>query len=293
MHVTVNQVRLFFDVEGAKLVPDGPCLFEKPTLILLHGGPGFDHSSFKPYFSQFADIAQVIYLDQRGNGRSDRGSPQDWTLNQWADDVAAFCEVLGIEKPIVLGHSFGGMVAMAYTTRHPHLPGGLILSSTSARHTPARVLARFEEIGGPAVREAAGQFWQDPTAATWAAYTETVLPWYGRNPWPAEAFQRIHFNLEVLFHFARDEFRRFNLLPDLHKVRCPTLVLGGGLDPMCPIEDQEDIVRALPDGLVRFERFTQCGHGIFRDDPAGAARVIREFLQISSGYPYPAAPAID
>ena len=293
MRIHVNGVLLFFDVEGAKLVPDGPSLSEKPTLILLHGGPGFDHSSFKPYFSQFADIAQVIYLDHRGNGRSDRGSPQDWTLNQWADDVAAFCEVLGIEKPIVLGHSFGGMVAMSYATRHPHLPGGLILSSTSARHTPARVLDRFEELGGPAVRKAAGQFWQDPTAATWAVYTETALPWYGRNQWPADAFQRIHLNLEVLFHFARDEFRRFNLLPDLHQVRCPTLVLGGALDPMCPIEDQEDIVRALPDGLVRFECFDQCGHGVFRDVPAGAARVIREFLQTSSGYPHSETRATD
>ena len=100
MRIRINGVRLFFDVEGAKLVPDGPSLSKKPTLILLHGGPGFDHSSFKPYFSQFADIAQVIYLDHRGNGRSDRGSPQDWTLNRWADDVAAFCEVLSIEKPM-------------------------------------------------------------------------------------------------------------------------------------------------------------------------------------------------
>ena len=181
----------------------------------------------------------------------------------------------------MLGHSFGGMVAMAYATRHPQQPGRLILSSTSARHTPARVLARFEQVGGPAVREAAGQFWQDPTAATWAEYTETVLPFYGRHPWPAEAFQRIHLNLDVLFHFARDEFRRFNLLADLDKVRCPILVLGGGLDPMCPIEDQEDIVRALPDDLVRFVRFDQCGHGVFRDDPKGAAITIRDFIQTS------------
>jgi pimeloyl-ACP methyl ester carboxylesterase len=279
MHVTVNRVKLFFDVEGAKLVPDGPSLSEKPTLILLHGGPGFDHSSFKPYFSRFADCAQVIYLDHRGQGRSDCGSPQEWTLNQWADDVAVFCEVLGIEKPIVLGHSFGGMVAMAYATRHPEHPDRLILSSTSARHAPARVLARFENVGGPVVREAARRFWQDPTPATWAEYIEVVLPCYGQHPWSAEAFQRIQFQPEILFHFAKDEFRRFDLLPDLHRVHCPTLVLGGSLDPICPIEDQEDIIKALPNGLARFERFDQCGHGVFRDDPAGAERVIRGFIE--------------
>ena len=50
MHVLVNGVRLFFDIEGAKLVPDGPVMREKPTLLLLHGGPGFDHSIYKPAY---------------------------------------------------------------------------------------------------------------------------------------------------------------------------------------------------------------------------------------------------
>ena len=71
MHVLVNGVRLFFDVEGAKLVPDGSAVREKPTLLLLHGGPGFDHSIYKPSYSALADLVQIIYLDYRGNGRSE------------------------------------------------------------------------------------------------------------------------------------------------------------------------------------------------------------------------------
>src|SRR3977135_1497106 len=59
MHVFINGVRLFFDVEGAKLVPDGPAMREKPTLLLLHGGPGFDHSIYKPAYSALADAAHV------------------------------------------------------------------------------------------------------------------------------------------------------------------------------------------------------------------------------------------
>src|SRR5438034_3149806 len=69
MQVLVNGVRLFFDVEGAKLVPDGPVMREKPTILLLHGGPGFDHSIYKPAFSALADVAQVIFLDHRGKVR--------------------------------------------------------------------------------------------------------------------------------------------------------------------------------------------------------------------------------
>ena len=119
MHVRVNGVRLFFDVEGLSLVPDGPAMREKPTLLMLHGGPGSDHSIYKPDYAGLADIAQVVYLDHRGNGRSEDGPKEAWTLAQWGDDVRAFCDALGIVNPIVLGASFGGMVALAYATRHP------------------------------------------------------------------------------------------------------------------------------------------------------------------------------
>jgi pimeloyl-ACP methyl ester carboxylesterase len=57
MHVVVNGVRLFFDVEGAKFVPDGPVMREKPTLLMLHGGPGADHSIYRPAYSALSDIA--------------------------------------------------------------------------------------------------------------------------------------------------------------------------------------------------------------------------------------------
>ena len=68
MRVLVNGVRLPFDVEGASLVPDGASMREKPTLLLLHGSPGLDHSTYKPGHSSLADCAQIIYLDHRGNG---------------------------------------------------------------------------------------------------------------------------------------------------------------------------------------------------------------------------------
>src|SRR6266850_1503525 len=131
MYVHVNGARLYFDVEGAGLVPDGARMRDKPTLLMLHGGPGFDHTMYKPAFSALADIAQVIYLDQRGQGRSS-GEPDTWTLANWGDDVKGFCDALGIEQPIVYGGSFGGFVAQSYATRHPEHPGKLILVSTAA-----------------------------------------------------------------------------------------------------------------------------------------------------------------
>src|ERR1700694_4739337 len=127
MYIHVNGARLYFDVEGAGLVPDGPRMREKPTLLLLHGGPGFDHPMVKPAFPALADIAQVIYYDHRGQGRSE-GAPNTLNLAQWGDDVKGFCDALGIEKPIVFGGSFGGVVAPAFAARSPGHPGTLVLA---------------------------------------------------------------------------------------------------------------------------------------------------------------------
>jgi pimeloyl-ACP methyl ester carboxylesterase len=136
---------------------------QAPTLLLLHGGPGFDHSGFKPAFAEMATVAQVVYLDLRGNGRSDAGPANKWSLEQWAEDVHSFCEALSIENPIVLGHSLGGIVAMVYAIRYPDRPSRLILSSTSTQPAPGeRSFAVFDRLGGPRARAAAIAFWTDP-----------------------------------------------------------------------------------------------------------------------------------
>jgi proline iminopeptidase len=284
MRVLVNGVRLFFDVEGASLVPDGAAMREKPTLVLLHGGPGFDHSIYKPTFSRLADVAQVVYLDHRGNGRSESGAQEDWTLAQWADDVRAFCETLGIAHPIVYGASFGGMVALAYATRHPAHPAKLILVSTEAAGGSYRErrVALFERFGGPEVGALARRRFLEGHAdpATLEAWVRLAFPLYTRTPRHPDAARRAIRRPEVTHWFTRPggEGQTFNLFPDLAKVQCPTLVLGGEDDPMVPIECQVDIAAALPKHLVRFERFPGCGHAVLPDAPERALAVIRDFI---------------
>ncbi len=284
MRVLVNGVRLFFDVEGASLVPDGSSMREKPTVVLLHGGPGLDHSIYKPAFSSLADIAQVIFLDHRGNGRSEPGPQETWTLAQWGDDVRAFCDVLGIAHPIVYGASFGGTVALAYATRHPAHPAKLILVSTEAAGDtyPERRVALFERFGGPQVGALARRRFLDgqTDAATLEAWIRLAFPLYTRTPRDPEVVQRAVRHPEVTRWFTRPggEGHTFNLFAALAQVQSPTLVLGGEEDPMTPIECQADIVAALPAHLVRFERFPKCGHAVLPDAPERAMAVIRDFI---------------
>ena len=284
MRVLVNGVRLFFDVEGSSLVPHGPGMREKPTIVLLHGGPGFDHSIYKPLLSSLADIAQVVFVDQRGNGRSDPGPRERWTLAQWGDDVRAFCEVLGIARPIVMGMSFGGAVALAYATRHPAHPAKLILGSTEAAggtHRERRVVL-FERFGGPEVGALARRRFLDghTDAATLEAWVRLDFPLYSRTPRDPDVMRRAVRRPEVTQWFARPggEGHTFNFFQALPQVQCPTLVLGGEEDPMTPIECQADIAAALPAHLVRFERFPGSGHTVLVDAPERAMAVIRDFI---------------
>ncbi len=284
MRVLVNGVRLFFDVEGSGLVPDGPTMRGKPTIVLLHGGPGFDHSIYKPLLSSLADIVQVVFLDQRGNGRSDPGPQASWTLAQWGDDVHAFCEALGIEHPIVLGMSFGGMVALAYATRHPSHPAKLILGNTEGAGGTYRErrVALFERFGGPEVGALARRrFLEGHTdAATLEAWVRMAFPVYSRTPRDPDAMRRTVRHPEVTRWFTQPggEGHTFNFFPALSQVQCPTLVLGGEEDPMTPIECQADLAAALPSHLVCFERFPGCGHTVLVDAPERAMAVIRDFI---------------
>ncbi len=286
MHLSVNGVRLFFDVEGTKLVPDGPVMREKPTLLLLHGGPGADHSIYRPAYAALSDIAQIIYLDHRGNGRSEDGPRESWTLAQWGDDVRAFCEVLGIVDPIVLGASFGGMVAMSYATRHPDHASKLILISTEALggSWPERRVELFERFGGPEVGALARRRFLEtrghPDQASRDAWRRLAMPLYFRIPRDPDAARRAVSRPEVAHWFTRSggESDNFDMFPHLHRIRCPTLVMGGEDDPMHPIESQADIAAALPAHLVQFERFSNCGHAVIPDAPERAFAVIRDFI---------------
>jgi len=280
MLITIETgVRLFVDIEGSCLVPQGASMHEMPTLLLLHGGPGYDHSGFKPAFSRLADIAQIVYYDHRGHGRSDRRPRDEWTLDTFADDVVRLCEALGITRPIVLGQSFGGFVAQRYIARHPAHPSQVVLSSTSPHLGLARKLAMFERLGGAEAREVAERFWTAPSPATWAPYNAVCKPHYNTvAPANDEASQRIVFNEDILFASAGGEQQTMNLLPGLARAQCPVLVMAGALDPVCPLEDSQDIAAALPASLVQFAVFERSGHGAWRDEPDAAFARLREFI---------------
>src|SRR3954451_8890627 len=143
MRARIRDTEIFFDVEGAALVPDGPKLIERPTAFLLHGGPGGDHSGFKPAFSPLAERMQLVYVDHRGQGRSARGPKETYTLDNNVDDLEALRLHLGLEKGVEIGVSYGWMVARGYASRYPDSVSHLVAVVTTPSY---RFLDRAKQI---------------------------------------------------------------------------------------------------------------------------------------------------
>lgn len=276
MHIEVNGTRLWFDVDGPRLVLDGAGAHERPTVILLHGGPGgFDHTYLKPHFGRLAEHAQVVYLDLREHGRSARhdSAPRDFAL--CADDVRAFCDALGIADPIVFGHSMGGFVAMLYGARHPGHARALILQSTMARFDMDRTVAGFRGVAGDEVAALARRsYGGDPvTEEQWAAVFAAFGP---RVPTPAERAHTIR-NPDINARGGR-QLVQLDVVDQLARIRSPTLVYVGDLDPITPPAAAREIVDALPPGVGRLEVLEGAGHFPWLDHPTNYWRLISNFV---------------
>ena len=284
MYVNVNDTRLFFDVAGPGLRPRDGVLAEVPTLLILHGGPGSDHSAVKAALLPLAAHYQLVWIDHRGNGRSAQSDPAHWTLDQWADDVKVFCDTLGIVRPIVLGQSFGGTVAQCYGAKYPDHAGKLIISSIAARWNVDLAMQRFGERGGPEAERVARRFWSRMAPDDIAEYRKVCLPLYSMTGGMDNARRMVLNKEDVMRHFLSPDgfFQRMDLRASLARITCPTLVLAGRGDPVIPWELSQELSESLTASATpaaeRFVCMDGCGHGVWRDQPEPSLALLRAFI---------------
>jgi pimeloyl-ACP methyl ester carboxylesterase len=280
VRVSVGDVRLFFEVAGQEWAFTGGTAERRPALIGLHGGPGLDGTKLRYQLARLAEVAQVVVPDQRGHGRSDRAGPESWNLASWAADVKNFSDALGIERPVVLGVSFGGFVAQVYAAAYSEHPAGLILISTGPRFAGLdETVNRFREVGGEEAADIVRRDWESPSEKTAAEWSRVCAPLMSLRTDPVIdrlRAQRIE-TMDVNRHFM-DEGKAMDLRHRLGAVRCPTLVVLGEEDPLVPIRLGHEIVDAVPDGLGRLEPIPGAAHDVMLDNPAESYRVVREFL---------------
>lgn len=296
-----DDIRLFYKVYGStKKDAINP---NQPTLIFLHGGPGVvDHSLYEPFWSRFTgkemmgSPLQVIFIDHRGCGRSyydkdgecDYGDKSKWNLKQWGKDVYTFFTAFNIQKPIIAGVSFGGVVAMSCATQFPNALGGLILCDTDAHFDLKQVTEAFakkvKSKGGDEkeiakVCETVNNMFTDTTAQTYADYVRICIPYCATNPYNPELIARCVKNEESAFIYNRNELTRYNFLPELRKIECQILVIAGDQNPIHNAESAKKTAEAIqPDKLI-FTLFPGAGSPVYADREKEVVLLINQFFE--------------
>ena len=284
MFATLRGTRLYFDIDGAGLVPDREAMRERPVALLLHGGPGGDHSGFKPSMSPLAERMQLVFFDHRGQGRSAPADPATYTLDENVEDMEALRRHLGLGPIVSIGTSYGGMVAMAHAARYPDAVSHLVLIVTAAHGGfVARAQQIVQERGTAAQRQVCETLWQGGfrTADEMRHFYDVMGPLYARRHDPVAAevgrHRAIHSPEPLNRAFGPDGFlRRFDLRGELDRITAPTLILAGRHDWICPPEFSEEIHRLIPGSDLRV--FEASSHSIRVDEPQAMLDAIMGFV---------------
>jgi proline iminopeptidase len=282
MRAKIRDTEIYFDVEGMGLVPDGRTMREKLVAFIIHGGPGGDHSSFKPVMSPLAERMQLVYFDHRGQGRSARGDPSRYMLDENVEDMEALRRHLGLGPIVSIGTSYGGMVALAHAARYPASVSHLIAIVTAAH---GGFMRRAQEIvterGTPEQREVSEPLWQGAMMdrAQLQRFYAVMGPLYSRRHDPTAAalgHERTLHEPEPLNRAFGGFLRTFDLRPELTRITAPTLVIAGRHDWICPPEFSEEIAKLIPRAELRI--FENSSHSVRADEPQALLDAIAGFV---------------
>jgi proline iminopeptidase len=282
--------------EGYLPIPGAQLYFREigagPPLLVLHGGPDFNHSYLLPDLDRLSRSFRLIYYHQRGRGRSSGAvAPEDIGLDSEMDDVDRVRGHFGLDAVSVLGHSWGGLLAMEYATRHPDRVSRMILLNTGPASNAD--LARFQELRWATEAEAlattravAGRReYATGDIATEAEYYRAHFSGTLRRPEHIEAIVhrlRLDFTPADILKARAFEQRLYaqtwlspgyDLLPRLRRLSMPTLVICGEHD-LFPLDGIRKIAEAIPGAhLVVLE---ECGHFAYLERPAEVEIAIAE-----------------
>ncbi len=284
MFAKVNGYKIFFDVEGLQFVPDGPIMREKPVCLVLHGGPGSDHSHFMPDLSPLSEYCQLIYIDDRNTGRSERIDYTTNTIKQNVEDIEALREYLGLEKVFVLGQSYGGMKAQYYASHFPeHLYGVMIIctAANAAGIANERVAKHILEYGTQEQYDIWTTGALQNGTITFHEYLEKMLPLYhGKGKFKGQEAIEGQFrsitNDDIVRYQFNGELASFDLIPDLKKVDLPCLVMAGEQDFICDVDANREIAEAIPG--AQFHIIPGASHEVFADCPEIVFPILKSFI---------------
>lgn len=273
--VALRDVSLYVDVVG-----------RGDPVVLMHGGPSADLWTMGA-FRRCADQFTLVLYDHRCNGRSIGVPVSSMTWENLTADAEALREYLGFETWAVLGHSFGGHVALEYALRHPDRVSHLVLLDTGADSRWARVNAprRLAQQGyTPATVELVRRWFHgDFSPREYLPIFWRIGGAYSHGPgWVALGRELAHggwrsrVRPEALIFAGRHLLDGWSVVDRLGEITAPTLVMAGREDFVFPPECQEELAAGIPGSKLVL--FTGAGHNPQDEQPAEVMRTLRAFL---------------
>jgi proline iminopeptidase len=266
-------------------------------LIVLHGGPDFDHGYLLPDFDRLADAFRLIYYDQRGRGKSAEGvRAEDVTMASEVDDLDRVRQHFQLASAAILGHSWGAVLALEYALRHPDRVSHLILMNPApASAADVSILRRFylQKLGPDMARQVAivktVAYQQGDPEAVSARYRIHFKPALARH----EDYEKLMVTMKAGFvsqgkegivkaravedRLMQDTWERtgYDLMPKLAALKMPSLVIWGDHD-FIPIEIATHIAGAIPN--ARLVTLKGCGHFAYLECPSDVRAAIDGFM---------------
>lgn len=279
--VPSGEAKLFCRVKG-----------EGTPLLVIHGGPGLTQDYLLPQMYELAKNHLVIFYDQRGCGKSTVGiSSNTITIETFVSDIEAIRQAFNLETLSILGHSWGGFLAMEYTIAHPECVNKLILSNSAPATSEGYALfgqeymKRLEPYQEELNKISASQEFREGDPYLKEQYYRLIFRQYCFNPEKANLLN-LHMTSEASLSGAKvSEIIRanvldkpFNLNRDLNALKVSTLILHGDADPIPP-HTASDIHNNIQGS--KYILMKKCGHFPYVEDPVTYFKEINEFLNTS------------
>jgi proline iminopeptidase len=278
----INGARLYYRVTG-----------EGVPIVLVHGGPGLDHGYFLPQMARLGKGYKLIFYDQRATGRSSTDvDTNSMTMDNFVEDLEGIRKAFNLEKMNLMGHSWGGLIAMFYAVKYPTHLGSLMLINS----TPASAVLRDSTFSSMSARMSKGDSIEQAEITASTAFKqrepETMAKFF-RLLFRGTFYQKRYIDslslnfdstyakISMMQRFlSRDSvLKSYDLFEKLDTIQCPVMIVGGDHD-MIPPAFNERIQEHIKNS--RYICLPDCGHFPFVEAQDEFFPTVRAFL---SGIP--------
>jgi proline-specific peptidase len=274
MKVKLNGCEIYYEVHGN---PDGE------TIFFIHGGPGMsDCRGDIKSFSALGDVYQLVFMDNRGSGRSEEVPP--YTHQQWVDDIDALRKHLRIDKINILGGSYGGYLTLEYVLRYQENVSRAILRDTAAndRYNHLSIQKALDSNLPGINEEMLDKLFEGKVSSNeeFREMINAILPLYtvkANEAKDKEKLDGIYFHYQTHNYAFSENKKTYDVSGRLGEIKVPVLITVGAHDWITPVECSKELAAGIPNN--EFVIFENSGHSPQVEENGRYIELIRDFLK--------------